>query len=131
MRLLLDTHIWLWNDLEPLKITPGVHRELADFANEIWLSPVSIWELTLLVQKRRIHLKQDLQSWIEESIEDLQLQEAAFTWEVARDLRLAQLRHGDPGDQFLVATAKAYDLTLVTADEELLNVPGLKVLANR
>lgn len=131
MRLLLDTHIWLWNDLEPLKITSGVHRELADFANEIWLSPVSIWELTLLVQKRRIHLKQDLQLWIEESIEDLQLQEAAFTWEVARDLRLAQLPHGDPGDQFLVATAKAYDLTLVTADEKLLNVPGLKVLANR
>jgi len=41
------------------------------------------------------------------------------------------LKHSDPADRFLVATAMVYDLTLVTADEQLLNVPGLNVLQNR
>jgi PIN domain nuclease of toxin-antitoxin system len=41
------------------------------------------------------------------------------------------LQHSDPADRFLVATAKVYDLTLVTADERLMNVPGLSVLQNR
>jgi PIN domain nuclease of toxin-antitoxin system len=38
--------------------------------------------------------------------------------------------HKDPADRFLAATAVAYDLTLVTADQKLIGVPGLKVLAN-
>ena len=38
---------------------------------------------------------------------------------------------GTPGDRLLVATAKGYDLTLVTADERLMQVPGLQVLTNR
>lgn len=41
------------------------------------------------------------------------------------------LEHRDPADRFLVATAKVYELTLVTADERLMNVPGLRVLPNR
>jgi PIN domain nuclease of toxin-antitoxin system len=41
------------------------------------------------------------------------------------------LGHRDPADRFLVATAKVYDLTLVTADERLMSVPGIRVLANR
>jgi PIN domain nuclease of toxin-antitoxin system len=76
-------------------------------------------------------LKQDLRSWADESVADLQLHEATITWEVARESRYTMLGHRDPADRFLVATAKVYDLTLVTADERLKSVPGLKVLLNR
>ena len=41
------------------------------------------------------------------------------------------LSHRDPADRFLVATAKVYDLTLVTADQQLMNTPGLSILQNR
>lgn len=44
---------------------------------------------------------------------------------------LCDLAHHDPADRFLVATAKVYDLTFVTAGERLRNVPGVKVLPNR
>ena len=131
MNLLLDTHIWIWNDLEPWKLSSDVNREIAKAENELWLSPISIWELTLQIEKKRIALKQDVRSWIDESLQDLQLREAPLTWQVARELRSTVLGHGDPADRFLVATAKTYDLTFVTADESLLNVPGLKVLPNR
>jgi PIN domain nuclease of toxin-antitoxin system len=131
MNLLLDTHIWIWNDTAPEKLTSEINRELANPGNQLWLSPVSIWEVTALLEKRRINLKQDFRSWADESVRDLQLQEAAITWEVAHELRYTLLSHRDPADRFLVATAKVYDLTLVTADERLMSVPGLNVLANR
>jgi len=131
MNLLLDTHIWIWNDLEPWRIGFETHRELANPENELWLSALSIWELVSLVEKRKIDLRQDLQRWVEESVQDLGLQQAAVGWEVAQELRTTRLVHADPADRFLVATAKVYDLTLVTADERLMNVPGVKVLASR
>ena len=131
MNLLLDTHIWIWNDLEPWKITSEVNRELASPDNRLWLSPVSIWEAIVLLEKGRISLKQNLRVWVEESVKALQLQEAALTWEVAHELRFTLLPHRDPADRFLAATAKAYDLALITSDERLLNAAGLKVLANR
>lgn len=131
MNLLLDTHIWIWNDLEPWKITSDVNRELASPENQLWLSPVSVWETIVLLEKRRISLKQDIGQWVDESVKALQLQEAALTWEVAHELRFTLLGHRDTADRFLVATAKVYDFTLVTADERLLNAPGLNVLPNR
>src|SRR5208282_851307 len=127
MNLLLDTHIWIWNDTAPEKLTSEINRELASTENQLWLSPVSIWEVTVLLEKRRINLKQDFRTWVDESMRDLQLQEAAITWEVANELRYTMLSHRDPGDRFLVATAKVYDLTLVTADQRLMSVPGLSV----
>jgi PIN domain nuclease of toxin-antitoxin system len=72
-----------------------------------------------------------MNSWIEKSKKELSLREAAFSWAVADELRYTMLDHQDPADRFLVATAKAYDLTLVTSDERLVRVPGLSVLANR
>jgi PIN domain nuclease of toxin-antitoxin system len=131
MNLLLDTHIWIWNDLEPWKITSSVNQELASPNNQLWLSPVSVWETIVLLEKRRISLKHDFGQWVNESVDALQLQEAALTWQVAHELRFTFLGHRDPADRFLVATAKVYDLTLVTADERLLNVAGLSVFPNR
>jgi PIN domain nuclease of toxin-antitoxin system len=131
MNLLLDTHIWIWNDLEPWKITSEINRELASPDNQLWLSPVSVWETVALLEKRRISLKQDFRQWVDESVKALQLQEAAFTWEVARELRFTLLGHRDPADRFLVATAKVYNLTLVTADERLICAPGVSIMANR
>jgi PIN domain nuclease of toxin-antitoxin system len=131
MNLLLDTHIWIWSDTAPEKLTSEITRELANLENQLWLSPVSIWEVTVLLEKRRIDLKQDFRSWADESVADLQLFEAPITWEVAHELRYTVLGHRDPADRFLVATAKVYDLTLVTADERLIGVPGIRVLPNR
>jgi len=131
MPLLLDTHIWVWHQLEPWKISSEVNQILAASENELWLSPVSVWELIVLVEKKRLELDRDLHEWVEQSKRELMLREAPLSWEVADELRFTILRQRDPADRFLVATAKVYDLTLVTADEHLLNVTGLSVLQNR
>jgi len=130
MRLLLDTHIWIWNYTAPEKLTSEVAREMVNPGNERFLSPVSIWETVMLLEKKRIELDQDFGEWFLQSKQELKLLEAPFTWEVAHELRFTMLGYRDPGDRFLVATAKAFDLTLVTADERLIHVPGLNVLPN-
>jgi PIN domain nuclease of toxin-antitoxin system len=61
----------------------------------------------------------------------LDLHEIPLDWKIGHELRFTILQHSDPADRFLVATAKVYDLTLVTADERLIGVPGLRVLENR
>jgi PIN domain nuclease of toxin-antitoxin system len=76
MNLLLDTHIWLWNDLQPEKISSQVALELASPSNDLWLSPVSIWELALLLEKKRITIPMEFHVWVAGSARDLDLREA-------------------------------------------------------
>jgi PIN domain nuclease of toxin-antitoxin system len=131
MNLLLDTHIWVWSATDPERLTGRVAHALANQQNELWLSPVSVWELVMLVEKRRIELDTDVLSWTRRTIEELRLQEAPLTMEVALETPVLDLRHGDPSDRLIAAAAKVLDLTLVTADEKLIAAPGIKVLANR
>jgi PIN domain nuclease of toxin-antitoxin system len=131
VRLLLDTHIWIWNYTAPEKLTSEVARELAKADNERYLSPVSVWEVAVLLEKGRVSLRQDFGEWFKQSVEDLGLVEAPLDWAVAQELRFTLLGHRNPADRFLVATAKVYNLTLVTSDERLLSVAGLSVMPNR
>ena len=131
MKLLLDTHIWLWSALEPQRLTRRVGKALADPANELWLSPVSVGELIVLLRKGRLTLPDDLAAWVAKTMQDLEITEAPLTVEVALAISSINFPHGDPADHFLVASAKVFDLTLVTADERLVNLPGIHVLANR
>ena len=128
MKLLLDTHIWLWGLREPNRLGPRTLSNLRDSANEIWLSPISTWEALLLHSKGKIRLKVDLVEWLAESTEGTR--EAPLTHEIALVARQLPL-HQDPADRFLAATAKVLDLTLVTADERLLGLGNIRTLANR
>jgi PIN domain nuclease of toxin-antitoxin system len=131
MKLLLDTHIWIWSDVEAHKLSSEVAHKLASPENERYLSAVSVWEAILLLEKKRVRLNGDFGEWFQKSKVELDLIEVPLSWEIAHEIRYTILGYRDPGDRFLVATAKVYDLTLVTADERLMEIPGLKVLPNR
>lgn len=131
MRLLLDTHIFLWSLLEPTRLTQRVASDLENPANELWLSPISIWEILILAEKRRVILNPDSLTWLRNVLRTTPLREAPINHEVAIQSRAINLRHQDPVDRFLAATALIYDLTLVTADERLLKSRKFAVLPNR
>jgi PIN domain nuclease of toxin-antitoxin system len=61
---------------------------------------------------------------------DRPLREAPLTFEVGQEAASIRLPQSDPGDVFLAATARVFDLTLVTADPQLLACSWLKTLAN-
>lgn len=131
MKYLLDTHIWLWSFMQASRLSNQVANTLADSQNELWLSPVSVWELTILCRKGRFRVHPDISTWVGRTVLDLRLTEAPLTFEVALAIPSINFSHGDPADQFLAATAKVFDLTLITADDHLLKLSGIRVLANR
>ncbi|HXC31012.1 MAG TPA: type II toxin-antitoxin system VapC family toxin [Verrucomicrobiae bacterium] len=131
MKLLLDTHIWIWSFLEPGKLVPRAARALQDPNNEKWLSPISIWELVILVAKRRVVLNTSVEEWISQALKAAPIREAPLTAEVALATSKISLPHRDPADAFLAATALTFGLTLVTSDVRLLSVKGLTAVANR
>ena len=131
MKLLLDTHIWLWSALKPDRLTRRVAKELAKPQNELWLSAMSIWELAILQSKGRFRVPDDLATWVAKSMADLELREAPVTVEVALAIPTMTFAHGDPADHFLAASAKVFGLTLVTADARLIQEASIPVLANK
>jgi PIN domain nuclease of toxin-antitoxin system len=131
MKLLLDTHIWIWIALEPARLSKKVTSALMDPENELYLSPISVWELVMLTQKGRVELDEDVVSWTTRTVQQWQLQEAPLTVEVALETSRLNLAHSDPSDRLIAASAKLFDMTLVTADEKLIAAQNVKVLANR
>jgi PIN domain nuclease of toxin-antitoxin system len=129
VKLLLDTHIWLWALGHPAKLSKRVRAELENPANEIWVSSVSTWEALLLNAKNRIQLPTDLDAWFRRAT--AYSREAPLTHEIAFLAHRLPLPHKDPADRFLAATAKLLGLVLVTQDPELLGLGDIQTLANR
>ena len=122
--LLLDTHIALWLDSGDDQLRPST-RALIDGCwqngGTIHLSAVSVWEIALLVDLRRIELDLPIETWVSRflqrpGIEPVPLDHRA----AARSYRLYQLEHRDPADRLLTATAIELDCPLVTYDERIL-----------
>ena len=131
MNLLLDTHILLWGLLDPSKLTDVVAKELERPANELWISPISTWEIMILAEKRKVILDSYPEAWLRKVFKTIPFKEAPINHEVAIRSRTLRLPHQDPADRFLAATAIVYDLTLVTADERLIESDEYAVLPNR
>ena len=131
MRLLLDTHIWLWSLLDAERLAPKVAAALIGTDTERWLSPLSVWEALLLIERKRVEVDRPAESWVREALERAPVIEASVNHEVALASRRLKTRHRDPVDRFLLATAQVFDLTLVTQDEALLAQKDVKLLPNR
>jgi len=121
--LLLDTHVWLWfaegrGDRLGARIPERLERAAAQ--GTLRISAISLWELGMLIGKKRLTIA-DLPKWILESrrvpgIRIEPVDDAAALESVA----LPEPLHGDPADRLMVATARALDATLVTCDAELI-----------
>jgi PIN domain nuclease of toxin-antitoxin system len=132
VKLLLDTHIWIWSHLEPGRLGRRVQRALDDNANELWLSPISVWEAGLLVDAGRVKLVgHSVSEWIARVLAEAPLRDATMSREVALETRAVRLEHEDPADRLLAATARVFDLALVTADERVLRGTGFRTMKNR
>ena len=130
LRLLLDTHVWVWSQVEPERVSEEVAAAIESPENELWLSPISVWEVLLLFEKGRLALNGSAEDWIEEAMDKMPIREAPVTHEIALTSRVVDLPHQDPADRFLVATAKVMGLTLVTADGHLAEASDISVLRN-
>ena len=130
MKLLLDTHIWLWALLEPERLSPAVRTALRSPDNQIWLSPISVWEAMVLAERGRLTISTTAAEWVQRMVQAIPRREAPLSHDIAVMSRQLTLPHQDPADRFLAATALVMGLTLVTADERLMHSTEYAVLAN-
>jgi PIN domain nuclease of toxin-antitoxin system len=131
VKLLLDTHIWIWAVHQPEKLGRRIRHELSKSSNELYLSPVSIWEAHHLQQRGRLRLRHPFSQWVEEVLSQTPLIEAPFNFAVAAAASRIVLPQSYLGDIFLAATASVFDLTLATADSQLLACSWLKTLSGQ
>lgn len=98
-------------------------------AAELWLSPISLWELALLHEHGQVRAINGLRWWVEEAARRFPLRDAALNREVALRSRELDLPHRDPADRFLAATALVHGLTLITVDDRLGDAAWLPTLS--
>ena len=88
-----------------------MRRELQHPSNELYLSPVSIWEARHLERRRKLRVKPTFSQWLDEVLSRMPVMEAPFTFAVAAAASQIDLPQSDLGDIFLAATASAGRLT--------------------
>lgn len=122
-KLVLDTHIWIWL-LNGEKIFNKIFLdEIKKRTNQgtIYLAAISLWEVSMLVEKRKIELEIDCLDWINQSLEGGEFKILALSPEVAvQSCRLGENIHGDPADRMIIASASASNAVLITHDRKIL-----------
>ena len=111
----LDTHAWVWMSAG----APEAHKA-ATFRGRSIVSAISLWEVAMLVQKGRLDLAPDVDTWISANLKrPVELEPLSPAICIASS-RLSEF-HGDPADRLIVATAMTLGLPLMTVDKKLSN----------
>ncbi len=122
-RLLLDTHVWFWlvtGNRQQLKQSVVAKLIAGAKATPLLVSVISAWEIGMLVAKRRLALNVPIEAWVDDAINQPELDVVGLSVQVALDsINLPGHFHADPADRFLIATARANRATLVTRDQRI------------
>jgi len=116
VNVLLDTHIWIWLALGDERLSSRLRSILQKENTELWLSPISVWEASMLCRKGRLKLEPSAYKWIETSISKLSLKEAKFSFNVAMIADKLDWSNKDPADRIIIATALDLGFKLATED---------------
>ena len=116
MRLLLDTHAWLWWNQDAPALTARARHAIADPANQCWLSMASAWEMAIKIASGKLTLESNLERFLPEQLASNGI--ALLPIDVRHIARTVKLpfHHRDPFDRLLVAQALVGGMTIVSAD---------------
>ncbi len=123
--IVLDTHVLLWLVSGSEHLGKSARRRCDELTRtrEIFVPAVSFWEIAMLVQKNRIKLPSSPSTWRSEIL-DAGLTEIPLDGATAIAAPSLQDFHADPADRFIVASALKSGMTLLTADEQILEWRG-------
>jgi len=128
LNLLLDTHAWVWWCAGSPHLSERASKAIRS-ADVIGVSPLSCWEVGMLVAKKRLDLDRDVEVWVDQALRMPKVRLFPLTPRVA--LKSAQLGvgfHGDPVDRILIATATEHGIPLVSKDERIASYKNLRVI---
>lgn len=119
MKLLLDTHTFIWWDSEPAKLSPQVLAFCQDRQNVVLLSVVSIWEMQLKLQLGKLRLALPLKEIIDTQRQTNSIEILPVTLAHVLALENLPAHHKDPFDRLLVAQAIVEEAVLASRDSNI------------
>jgi len=123
MKILLDTHIFLWYLSGDARLSEPVRGVIQDINNDVFLSVVSIWEIVIKHRLGKINLPSEPSTYLIHQrqlhqIESLQLDEGS----ISKLTNLPDI-HRDPFDRMLICQAQYHDMTIATVDATICRYP--------
>ena len=130
--IVLDTHVLLWwvngSDLLSSAAEKVIRKTLAQ-GGEVIVSTISAWEISMLIDKGRLVLGMDVESWFDEVTQIDGVRFIPVDNEIAiKSTVLPGEFHKDPADRMIVATARMLAVALVTADQKITNYEHVKTI---
>lgn len=121
--ILLDTHTWIWLFQGSTELSEDIIVKINQTGSQgkVFISAISVWELSMLVAKGRVTLSKSIHQWVEDSLSQPGVNLSLLTPAIAIESSfLPGEFHGDPADRIIVATARINNLILLTRDRKIL-----------
>jgi PIN domain nuclease of toxin-antitoxin system len=130
VKLLLDTHVWLWSQEQAERLGRKTRAALSDLDQARFVSAISTFEIARLINRGLLRFHQPFPYWKEDALRELHARAIDVTHEIAWEAyNLPGTFHNNPADRILVATARLHDLLLVTADDLILRYAHVKTMS--
>lgn len=119
MKLLLDTHTFLWWNTEDPQLSKRANELISDGRNEIFLSAASAWEISIKAAKGKLILPESPTSYIANRMTlysfqplSVQVDHVVYVYDLPH-------HHDDPFDRLLIAQSQIESMPLISADSEI------------
>lgn len=126
--MLLDTHVWVWLNVDPSKLSDTMRGHLLDPQIQFSISAITIWEVVVAVQRGRLAATLPVEKLVAKWQRVFPLTVLPIDETEAVLSRTLEFEHNDPADRFIAATAYRHELPLATADRRLAGLTWLKIV---
>ncbi len=123
MKVLLDTHAFIWWDSDPAKLSPQARTACQDRTNLVFLSVASAWEMQIKLQLGKLHLRLPLAEVIADQQQTNDIQVLPVVLEHVVALQDLPAHHKDPFDRLLIAQTNIEEAVLVSHDPVFAHYP--------
>jgi PIN domain nuclease of toxin-antitoxin system len=132
VKLLLDTHVWLWWNTESERLAPAAVRQIENPRNEVFLSAASVWEMAIKRRLGKLPLPEPVATYVARRLTSDSVRELPVSAGHAAGVETLDPLHKDPFDRLLVVQARHEGLRLLTVDPLVLayGTPAVDVRAS-
>jgi len=131
MKILLDTHIFIWLIDEDNRLDSLGREEIKNPQNQIFLSVASVWECVIKYQIGKLNFPQSPYIYLPQKRKEYLIKSLPINEESLSHLRQLPLLHKDPFDRLLISQSLQDDLTIMTEDNAILAYPDLNIFTAR
>lgn len=128
MKLILDTHIFLWFISEDNRLSEDKIQTIIDPNNQIFLSVASIWECVIKYQTGKLYFPESPEIYLPQKRSDHLIKSLEITENTIKQLIKLPMIHKDPFDRLIICQCLEHNLTIITEDQTILTYPNLNIL---